>query len=219
MFTFSNRDRADHFFVLYVIASMPPIHRGTGDVIGRRRSRRRTTYRERYNSLSASDVQLRNLIQAAWAAAIQQTQRDENRLRMALLLDIDVFDKDIFMALLFRYRRSRELLLLAQSLDSWLMNITQDQIVPRLPPVAQHRSFNLLHPDWCLQYTRLKIDQLRELHRLLRFPLMIDVGDQNRCTSEEALIITLVKLTQGFTLVHCKTFFGEATDSRLSKIF
>jgi len=198
---------------------MPPIRHGNGAIVGRRASRRRTTYRERYNSLSASDIQLRNLIQAAWAAAIQQTQWDDNRLRIALLLDIDEEDEDLFEALYFRRQRSCQLLLLAERLDSWLMNITQDQIVPRLPPVAQHRSFNLLHPDWCLQYTRLKIDQLRELHRFLHFPVMIDADNRYRCTSEEALIITMVKLTQGFTLVHCRTFFGEASDSRLSRIF
>ena len=69
---------------------MPPIHCRIGDIVGSRRSLQRATYRERYNSLSVSDVQLGNLVQAAWAAAIQQTQWDDNRLYMALLLDIDV---------------------------------------------------------------------------------------------------------------------------------
>ena len=73
---------------------MPPIRHGNDVVIARRRSHRRTTHRGRYNSLSASDIQLRNLITAAWAAAILRVQQVDKRLHMALLLDLDVEDDD-----------------------------------------------------------------------------------------------------------------------------
>ena len=58
-----------------------------------------------------------------------------------------------------------------------------------------------------LQVHEFTINQLQELHRLLDLPQDFYIGNQNWCTSEEALIITLVKLAHGFTFIVLAYFF------------
>jgi len=71
---------------------------------------------------------------------------------------------------------------------------------------------------WSYKYTRFEVNQL-QLHRLLILPQECYVRNRNWCTSEEALILTLAKLAHGFTFIVSADFFGEATDSHLSKIY
>lgn len=99
------------------------------------------------------------------------------------------------------------------------MEISNDLIVPRPIPVRRHCSLQLLCPRWYYTYTKFKIDELQRLHHLLHLPAVMQIGSRNQVSSEEALIITCVKVFTGFTFVHLADTLGEPTDSHLSLIY
>ncbi len=88
-------------------------------------------------------------------------------------------------------------------LDNHLMEITLDQVIPRLVPANRNRTFDQLHPGWCYEKTRFCVVQLRELYLLLEFPAVYALTNRGHyASSEEAYIITLMKLATGDSNVH-----------------
>jgi hypothetical protein len=109
---------------------------------------------------------------------------------------------------------------LFQQLDNLLMVITPDQVVPRLNPPNRHQTFGLLHEGWCYQHTRFRAVQLRELYHLLEFPAMFTVSTKgNLASSEEAFILTMVKLATGKTNADLVYLFGFCSIPIVSMIY
>jgi hypothetical protein len=100
------------------------------------------------------------------------------------------------------------------------MMVFPDQEVPQLIPTAVNHTFDSLHEDWCYQYTRFRVDQLRCLHDLLQLPpVFIIHGDRSHSSSEEGFIITMVKLAMGFCNTTLCYYFGEPCHQPIADIY
>jgi hypothetical protein len=100
------------------------------------------------------------------------------------------------------------------SLNNLLMEITHNQVIPRLMvPVNMNHTFDLLHPGWCYEETWFHVTQLWELYHLLEFPMMFVLSERRHyASSEEAFIITLIKLATrdgNLVLADCFDFSGD----------
>ncbi len=105
-------------------------------------------------------------------------------------------------------------------LDNLLMEITAGDLIPRLAPVNRHRTFDLLHPGWCYQFTHLRVLQLQELYHLLEFPAVFALTNRgHKASSEEAFIVTLTKLASGHNNVVLADMFGFSGDGMVSLIY
>ena len=75
------------------------------------------------------------------------------------------------------------------------MTIFPEQRVPRPLPILANRTFASLDPSWCYRYTRFTNHQLQLLYELLNPPPRFNIHNGKcHCSSEEAFIITFVKL-------------------------
>jgi len=98
------------------------------------------------------------------------------------------------------------------------MEITTDQVIPRLVPANHHCTFDLLHSGWCYQFTCFRVLQRRELYHLLEFPEVFALRDSHKASSEESFIITLTKLSTGHSNVMLADIFGFSGDGMASLI-
>jgi hypothetical protein len=64
------------------------------------------------------------------------------------------------------------------SLDNLLMEITLDQVIPRLVPANRNRTFDLFHPGWSYEKTWFCVAQLREMYHLLESPVMFILSER-----------------------------------------
>ena len=76
-------------------------------VLHRRKTRRRTTYQERYSAMSANDVFMMTLVQRCWAHAILQQRQARRHLTMCLAMNIDGEDEDVFLAMIQHYLKTK----------------------------------------------------------------------------------------------------------------
>jgi hypothetical protein len=82
------------------------------------------------------------------------------------------------------------------------MEITEDEVIPHLVLANHHRTFDLLHPGWCYQFTCFRVLQLREPYHLLEFPMVFALTDRgHKASSEEAFILTITKIATGHSNV------------------
>jgi len=185
----------------------------------RRKAKRNTTYRERYNALSALEVYMRDKIQKLWTLIALQLKTIEQMLMVSIMLELD-HDGDFFIILFMLWNHCVHSCNFFQQLDNLLMEITPDQVVPRLNPPNRHRTFDLLHEGWCYQHTQFRVVQLRELYHLLEFPATFTVSTKgNLASSEEVFILTMVKLATGKTNVELADLFGFCGDAMVSMIY
>ena len=167
----------------------------------RRKPKRNTTYRHRYNALSALEVHTIGKIQRLWTLCALQLKVAQQLFALSVMLDFDE-EEDFMMMMLMHVHHCLHAVEFLSSLDNLLMVITPDQVIPRLVPANRNRTFDQLHPGWCYEKTRFRVAQLRELYHLLEFPAMYALTNKGHYASlEEAFILTLVKLATGDTNV------------------
>jgi hypothetical protein len=100
-----------------------------------------------------------------------------------------------------------------QTHNNLLMEISPDQVSPRLVPANRNRTFDLCHPGWCYQKTCFRVIQLWELYHLLEFPAVFALSKRGHYASlEEAFIVTLMKLVAGDSNVELADTFGFLVD-------
>jgi hypothetical protein len=106
------------------------------------------------------------------------------------------------------------------TLNNLLIEITPDQVIPRLVPASRNHTFELIHPGWCYEKTQFRVAQLRELHNLLEFPVMSVLSERRYNASlEAAFIIILTKLATGDSNVVLANCFGFLGDGMVSLIY
>jgi len=138
---------------------------------------------------------------------------------ICFLLELDD-DDDFVMMMMLLLHHCIESFKFFSLLDNLLMEITADQVIPRLVPANHHRTFDLLHPGWCYQFTGFIVLQLRELYHLLELPAVFALMDRgHKASSEEAFIITLTKLATGHSNVMLADVFGYSGDGMVSLIY
>jgi hypothetical protein len=129
-------------------------------------------------------------------------------------------DEELMMMMMMHVHHCLNVVRFLSLLDNLLMEITPDQVIPRLVPANRNRTFDLLHPGWCYEKTRFRVAQLRELYHLLEFPVMFTLSENSHfASSEEAFIITLTKLATGDSNVVLADCFGCSGDGMVSLIY
>jgi len=188
-------------------------------IMPRRKPKRQTTYQQRYNALSALEVHTIGKVQHIWTLCALHLKLAEQMFAICFLLELDA-DDDFVMMMMLLLHHSLECVNFFSLLDNLLMEITADQVIPRLAPVNRHRTFDLLHPGWCYQFTRFRVLQLRELYQLLEFPAVFALTNRgHKASSEEAFILTMSKIATGHSNVALADIFGFSGDGMVSLIY
>ena len=94
----------------------------------RRKAKRNTTYRERYNALSALEVYMRDKIQKLWTLIALQLKTVEQMLMVSIMLELD-HDGDFFIILFMLWNHCVHSCNFFQQLDNLLMEITRFRVV------------------------------------------------------------------------------------------
>ncbi len=92
---------------------------------------------------------------------------------------------------------------------------------PWINPPNHFQTFDQLHPGWYHSKMRFKVAQLRDLYQLLALPTECIVPEKGRkVSSEEAFILTAVKLAEGYeqTWTLAK-HFGFSSDALVYRIY
>jgi hypothetical protein len=177
-----------------------------------------TTYHKRYNALTATDVQAMQYLQASFVLAYVHQRRAKSLLLMTLVMGCHRKRKGrlLFLLTLLNYIKKARLTRILLGVDFSFMTVFPDQEVPHLIPTTVNHTFDLLHEDWCYQQTRFTVDQPRRLHDLLQLPPVFNIrGGRAHCSSEEGLIITMVKLAMGFCNTTLHFFLASLVTSGL----
>ncbi len=133
-----------------------------------------------------------------------------------VMLEFDDDEEFRMMMMMMHVHHCLNIVQFLSSLDNLLMEITPDQVIPRLVPANRNHTFDLLHPGWCYEKTQFCVAQLRELYHLLEFPLMFVLSEKSHfASSEEAFIITLTKLATGDSNVMLADCFGFSGDGMM----
>ncbi len=140
-------------------------------------------------------------------------------LMLSMLFDDDDDDDD----LLLLYHHHLSILcnnLFFFTLDSDFMNIEPDQVIPRFAPANRNCTLDLLEDGWCYHHTCFTVAQLRELYLCLQLPVTFTISTiGHKASSEEAFIITIVKLATGRTNTSLMEVFGVITDTFISRVY
>ena len=164
--------------VIKIVVTMP-----------RRKPKRQTTYRQPYHALSALEVRTIDKVQHIWTLCVLHLKMIEQLIVVCLLMELDD-DDDFVVMLMLLLHHSLKCVNFYSLLDNLLMEITADEVIPRLAPENRHRTFDLLHPGWCYQFIRFRVLQLRELYHLLEFPAAFALTNWgHKASSEEALLL------------------------------
>jgi hypothetical protein len=182
-----------------------------------------TTYRQRYNKISALEVHTIGKIQHLWTlCALQlQLQVAEQLFALSIMLEFDD-DKEFMLLMMMHMHHCMHIIEFFSALDNILIEITSDQVIPHLVLVNMNCTFDLLHPEWCYEKTQFHVAQLQELYlyHLLEFSVMFVLSERRHCASlEEAFSIMLMKLATGdsnVVLAHCFCF---SRDGMVSLIY
>jgi hypothetical protein len=187
----------------------------------RRTTKRWTNVNERHNALNASDYQAFEILQAELLYTFVQQHHARQLLLASVALDLHKDEDDtIFSMCLLNYQSKTCMVRVVLTIDFFYMTIFSEQRVPRLLYAPVHRTFASLDPSWCYRYTRFTNHQLQLLHELLNPPPRFIIrGGKCHCSSEEAFIITFVKLATGTTNLGLQDLFGERNDQRISNIY
>jgi len=141
----------------------------------------------------------------------------------AIAIDLQDNDKDdsLFMLCLLNYQSKTHMVKVLLSVEFFFMTIFPEQRVPCPMYLRINRTFASLDPSWCYRYTRFTNEQLQLLFELLNLPPRFIIRNGKcHCSSEEAFIITLVKLATGATNLGLQELFGEkkTTNESLTSI-
>jgi hypothetical protein len=185
----------------------------------RRKPKRNTTYHQRYNALSASEVYTISKIQRLWTLCSMQLKVAEHMFMLCIMLELDD-DEDYMMIMLMHVHHCFHIVEFLSSLNNLLMEISSDQVIPCLVPANRNHTFDLLHPGWCYEKTRFRVAQLWELYHLLEFPVMFVLSDKRHyASSEETFILTLTKVATGASNVELADCFGFSGDGMVSLVY
>jgi hypothetical protein len=184
----------------------------------RQKSKRATTYHQRPNALSSLDIYTMMSYQHFQALCAISLVRSHCMLMLSMVLDED--DDD---SLLLLYRRHQSILHnnnFLFVLDSMIMNIEPEDIIPCLLPANLNRTFDLLDNGWCYHHTRFNVVQLHELYHWLNLPVSLASSTKgHKASSEEAFIITITKLATGRSNTSLMEVFGVTADTFISIVF
>jgi hypothetical protein len=181
--------------------------------------KRQTTYRQRYNALSALEAHTIGKVQHIWTLCVLHLKMIEQLIVVCLLLEQED-EGDFVVMLMLLLHHSLEYVNFYSLLDNLIMEMTADEVIPRLAPVNRHRTFDLLHPGWCYQFTRFRVLQLREQYHLLEFPAVFALTNRgHKASSEEAFILTVTKIATGHSNVALADIFGYSVDGMVSLIY
>jgi len=181
--------------------------------------KRQTTYLQSYNALSASEVHTIGEVQHIWTLCVSHLKLAEHLFAICLLLQLED-DNDFVMLMMMLLPHCIECVNFFNLLDNLLMEITPNQVIPRLVPENCHCTFDLLHPCWCYQNTRFRVIQLQGLYYLLDFPAVFALTNRgHKASSEEAFINTLTKLTTGHNNAVLADIFSFSGDRMVSLIY
>ncbi len=97
----------------------------------RRKPKRNTTYRHRYNALSALEVHTIGKIQRLWTLLVMQLKVAEQLFAFSLMLELDG-DEEFLMLMMLHVHHCMHTVEFLSLLDNHLMEITPDQVIPRL---------------------------------------------------------------------------------------
>ncbi len=100
-------------------------------IMPRRKPKRQTTYQQRYNELSALEVHTIGKVQHIWTLCVLHLKMIEQLIVVCLLMELD----DFVMMMMLLMHHSLECVNFFSLLDNLLMEITADQVIPRLAPV------------------------------------------------------------------------------------
>jgi hypothetical protein len=135
------------------------------------KSKRNTSYRQRYNALSALEVHTIGKIQHLFTLCILQLKVAEQLFAFFVMLEFDD-DEELMMMMLIHVHHCLNVVRFLSLLDNLLMEITPDQVIPRLVLANRNRTFDLFHPGWSYEKTWFCVAQLREMYHLLESPVM-----------------------------------------------
>ncbi len=146
--------------------------------------KRSTTYRQGYKALSALEEHTVGKIQHLWTLCTMQLKVAEQLFMLSIMIEF-IDDNDFMMMMLMHVHHCLHAVEFLSSLDNLLMEITLDQVIPRLVPANRNRTFDLLHPGRCYEKTQFRVAQLQELYHLLEFPVMLIFSERRRYASSE----------------------------------
>jgi len=96
------------------------------------KTKRRTTFNERYNALSALDVQARDLIQGLWAQSAIELKNAQSLLLLSFVTNnFQLLGSCLMLAMFAEYMKALEQFQFLQSLDEAFMTIRPEQQIPR----------------------------------------------------------------------------------------
>jgi hypothetical protein len=146
--------------------------------------------------------------------------RNHRMLMLSMLFDDDDNDDNLFLLLYHHHLSNLCNNLFFFTLDSDLINIEPDQVIPRFAPANRNHTFDHLEDKWCYHHTRFTITQLCELYLHLHFLVMFTVSTSgHKASSEEAFIITVTKLATGRTNTSLMEVFGVVTNTFISRVY
>jgi hypothetical protein len=150
-----------------------------------------------------------------------QQHHTRQLLLAAVAIDLHEDEDDaIFLMCLLYYQSKTRMVRIVLTIEFFYMTIFPEQRVPRPLYTPVHRAFASLDPSWCYRYTRFTNHQLQLLHELLNPPPRFIIrGGKCHCSSEEAFIVTFIKLAMGTTNLGLQDLFGERNNQRISDIF
>jgi hypothetical protein len=105
----------------------------------RRKSKRNTSYRQRYNALSALEVHTIGKIQHLFTLCTLQLKVAEQLFAFFVMLEFDD-DEELMMMMLIHVHHCLNVVRFLSLLDNLLMEITPDQVIPRLVPANRKLS-------------------------------------------------------------------------------
>jgi len=188
----------------------------------RRTTKGRTNVNECHNALNSSDLQAYKNLQAVLLFAFIKQHHAHQLLLAAIVIDLQDDDEDdsLFMLCLRNYQSKTRMVKVLLSVEFFFMTIFPEQRVPRPLYLRTNQTFASLDPSWCYRYTRFTNQQLQLLFELLNLPpCFLICNGKCHCSSEEAFIITLVKLAMGATNLGLQDLFGEKDNQRISDIY
>ncbi len=186
-----------------------------------RKPKHHTSYDHRYNALTASDVQSLEFLQASLALAIYRQRQASSLLLTSFGMGLHHSEQGryIFLLTLLNYMKKARLTKILLFMDFLFMTVFLEQETPHIVHPVRNHTFDSLHAGLCYQYTPFNPLQLHILHDKLNLPpLFIIRQGRVRCT-EEAFIVTIVKLAMGLPNTILCDFFGIDNHQRVADIY
>jgi hypothetical protein len=179
-----------------------------------------TNVNEHHNALDALHLQAFENLQAILLFAFIKQCHAHQLLMAAIAIDLQDDDEDESMLCLLKYQSKTCMVRVLLTIEFFFMTIFPEQRVPHHLCHHANWAFASLDPSWCYCYTRFTNQQLQLLFELLNPPPhLIICNGKYHCSSEEAFIITFIKLAMGATNLCLQYLFSEKNDQQISSIY